>query len=74
LVVVVTGLTMEPTLNSSPGDQRPPLKLPPPSSATRSKIRAARLPLSGVTSMSISAERMLAETRRCSVAKRFPPP
>lgn len=74
MVVVVTGLMTEPTLKSRLGDQRPPLKLPAPSSAIRSKISAARLPCKALTSRSIKAERMLAETKRCSVAKRLPPP
>ena len=53
---------------------RPPFKLPPPSSATISNITATRLPRRGETSMSLSDERIAAETRRCSVAKRLPPP
>ena len=74
MVVVVTGLMAEPTLKSRLGDQRPPLKLPAPSSAIRSKTSATRLPCKALTSRSIKAERMLAETNRCSVAKRLPPP
>ena len=74
MVVVVTGLMAEPTLKSRLGDHRPPLKLPAPSSAIRSKTSAARLPCKALTSRSIKAERMLAETKRCSVAKRLPPP
>lgn len=74
MVVVVTGLMAEPTLSNKLGDHRPPLKLPAPSSAIRSKISAARLPCKALTSRSIKAERMLAETKRCSVAKRLPPP
>ena len=74
MVVVVTGLMAEPTLKSRLGDHRPPLKLPAPSSAIRSKTSAARLPCKALTSKSIKAERMLADTKRCSVAKRLPPP
>lgn len=54
--------------------RRPPLSDPPPSSEIRSKMRATFLPWSGLTSMLFSAPRMLASTRRCSVAKRLPPP
>jgi hypothetical protein len=72
--VDVTGLIIEPTLNNKPGEMRPPDILPPPSSATMSNTKAARLPFKDVTSTSLRAERMLAETKRCSVAKRLPPP
>lgn len=70
----MTGLIIEPTLKSKPGEIRPPDMLPPPSSATISNTKAARLPFKLVTSTSLRAERMLAETKRCSVAKRLPPP
>lgn len=70
----MTGLIIEPTLNNKPGEMRPPDMLPPPSSATMSNTKAARLPLSSDTSMSFKAERILADTKRCSVAKRLPPP
>lgn len=70
----MTGLIIAPILNNKPGLIRPPDMLPPPSSATMSNTKAARLPFKGVTSMSLRAERMLAETKRCSVAKRLPPP
>lgn len=59
---------MVPMLKSMPGLIRPPAILPPPSSATMSKTKAARLPFREVTSMSLSAARMLAETKRCSSA------
>jgi hypothetical protein len=39
-----------------------------------SNTKAARLPFKEVTSMSFKAARILAETNRCSVAKRLPPP
>jgi hypothetical protein len=39
-----------------------------------SNTKAARLPFKEVTSISLSAERILADTKRCSVAKRLPPP
>lgn len=63
-----------PTLSKRPGVQRPPCSEPAPSSATKSKTSAARLPRSALRSSSFSDARTLADTRRCSVAKRFPPP
>lgn len=65
---------MVPILKSMPGLIRPPAMLPPPSSATMSNTKAARLPFKDVTSISFKAARMLAETKRCSSAYRLPPP
>lgn len=53
---------------------RPPFNVPPPSSAIISKTTATFLPRKGVRSISFNEERILAETRRCSVANRLPPP
>lgn len=74
LFVEVMGVCKNPAVRPPKIFNRPPDKVPPPSSEIMSKTKATLLAFNGVTSMLLRTLRMLASTKRCSMANRLPPP